>query len=66
MAFDYEIKYKEVSSIPHADAMSRLKFNHDDDECNVIDYSSRNFEEFYVQFAAHQFIPFEELRIENE
>ena len=25
MAFDYEIKYKEGSSIPHADAMSRLK-----------------------------------------
>ena len=66
MAFDYEIKYKEGSSIPHADAMSRLKFDNDDDECNLVDYSSSNFDEFCVHYAEHKLIPFEELRSECE
>ena len=66
MAFDYEIKYKECSSIPHADAMSRLKFDKDDDECNLVDYSSSNFDEFCVHYAEHKLIPFEELRSECE
>ena len=29
-AFEYETKHKKGSSIPHADAMSRLKFDRDD------------------------------------
>ena len=66
MAFDYEIKYKEDSSIPHADAMSRLKFDKDDDECNLVDYSSSNLDEFCVHFAELKLIPFEELRSECE
>ena len=66
MAFDYEIKYKEGSSIPHADAMSRLNFDKDDDECNLVDYSSSNLDEFCVHFAEHKLIPFEELRSECE
>ena len=37
MAFDYEFKYKEGSSIPHAEDMSRLNFDQDDDECNLVD-----------------------------
>ena len=38
MAFDHEIIYKEGSSIPHADAMSRLNFDRDDDECILVNY----------------------------
>ena len=66
MAFDYEIKYKQGSSIPHADAMSRLNFDKDDDQCNLVDYSSSNLDEFCVHFAEHKLIPFEELRSECE
>ena len=66
MAFEYEIKYKEGSSIPHADAMSRLKFDKDDDECNLVDYSSSNHDEFCVHYAEHKLIPFEALRSECE
>ena len=66
MAFDYEIKYKEGSSIPHADAMSRLTVDKDDDECNLVDYLSSNLDEFCVHFAEHKLISFEELRSECE
>ena len=66
MAFDYEIKYKEGSSILHADAMSRLNFDKDDDECNLVDYLSSNLDELCVHFAEHELIPFEELRSECE
>ena len=66
MAFDYEIKYKKGSSIPHVDAMSRLIFDKDDDECSLVDYSSSNLDEFCVHFAEHKLIPFEELRSECE
>ena len=66
MDFDYEIKYKEGSSIPHADAMSRLNFDKDDNECNLVDYSSSNLDEFCVHYAEHKLIPFEELRSECE
>ena len=66
MAFDYEIKYKEVSSIPHADAMSRLNLDKDDDDCNLVDYLSSNLDEFCVHFAEHKLIPFKELRSECE
>ena len=66
MAFDYEIKYKGGSSIPYADAMSRLNFDKDDDECNLVDYSSSNLDEFCVHYAEHKLIPFEELRSECE
>ena len=38
MVFEYENKYKEGSSIPHADSMSRLNFDKNDDECNLVDY----------------------------
>ena len=66
MAFDYEIKYKEGSSIPHADAMITLNCDKDDDECNLVDYLSSNLDEFCVHFAEHKLIPFEELRSECE
>ena len=64
MIFDYEIKHKEGSSIPHADAMSRLNFDKDDDECNLVDYLCSNLDEFCVHFAEHKLILFEELRSE--
>ena len=38
LAFNYEINYNEGSLIPHADAMGRVKFDQDDDECNLVDY----------------------------
>ena len=66
LAFDYEIKCKEGSSILHADAMSRLDFDKDDDEYNLVDYLSSNLDEFSVHFAVHKLIPFEELRSECE
>ena len=62
MAFDSEIKHEEVSSIPYAVAMSRLNFDRDDDECNLVDYLSLNLDEFRVHFAEHKLIPIEELR----
>ena len=54
MAFDYEIKYEENSSITHADTMSRLKLDQDDDECNLVDCRSHNLVEFCVHFAKHK------------
>ena len=66
MAFDYQTKCKKVSSIPHADAMSRLNFDKDDDECNLVDYLSSNLDEFWVHFAEQKLILFEELRSECE
>ena len=66
MTFDYEIKYKECSSIPHAEAMSRLNFDEDDDECNLVDYLSSILDEFCDHFAEHKLIPFEELSSECE
>ena len=66
MAFVHENKYEEGSSIPHADAMSRLNFDQDDDECNLVDYLSPNLDEFCVHFAEHKLIPFEELKSECE
>ena len=66
MAFDYEIKYKEGSSIPHAKDMSRLNFDQDDDESNLVDYLSPNDDDFCVNFAKHKLIPFEKLRREYE
>ena len=59
MAFEYKIEYEEVSLVPHADAMSRLNFDLDDDECNLVDYLSLHLE-FCVHFAEHKLIPFEE------
>ena len=66
MAFDYEINYKEGSSIPHADAMNRLNFDRDDNECNLVDYLSSKLDEFCVHFVDHELIPFEELTIKCE
>ena len=66
MGFDYEIEYKEGSSIPLADAMSRLNFNRDDNERNLVDYVSSILDEFCVRFAEYKLIPFEELRSECE
>ena len=66
MAFDYEIKFREGYSIPHSDALSRLNCDKDDDVCNLVDYSSSNFDEFCVHFAEHKHIPFEELSSECE
>ena len=66
MAFDCEIKYKGGSSIPHADAMRRLNFDRNDDECNLVDYLSSKLDEFCVHFAEHKLILFEELRSECE
>ena len=66
MAFDFEIKLKEGSTIPHADAMSRLNFDKDDDECNLVDYLSSNLDDFCVHFAEHKLIPLEELRSDCE
>ena len=66
MAFDFEIKHKDGSSIPHADAMSRLNFDQDDDECNLVDYLYLNLDEFRVHFAEHKLFPIEELRSDCE
>ena len=69
MGFDYkinQIKYNEGSSIPHADAMCRLNFDQNNDECNLVDYLGPNFDEFYVHFVEHRLIQFEELRSESE
>ena len=65
-AFECENKCIEGSSIPHADAMSRLNFVQDDDVCNQVDYSSPNLDEFCNYFAEQKLIPFEELGNENE
>ena len=66
MSFDYEIKFKEGSSISYADAMRTLNFDKVHDECHLFDYSSSNLDEFCVDFAEHKLIPFEELRCECE
>ena len=66
MAFDYEIKYRGGSTIPHSDAMSRLNFDKYDDECNRVDNLSPNLDEFCVPFAEHKLILLEELRSECE
>ena len=44
--------------------MSRLNFDKDDDECNGVNYSSVNLDEFTVHFAEHKLITLEELRSE--
>ena len=54
MAFDYEIKNKEGSSI----SMSRLNLDKDEEECNLVDYLSSNLDEFCVHFAEHTLISF--------
>ena len=47
--------------------MRRLNSDQDDDdECNVVDYTSPNLDEVCVHFAEHNLIPFEELRSECE
>ena len=66
MAFDSEIKYKGCSSKPHADAMRRLNFDQDDDECNLVEYSGPDFDDLCVNLAEHKPTPFEELRSEFE
>jgi hypothetical protein len=38
MAFDYDITYHDESTIPHADAFSRLRFEQDDDRDNFGPY----------------------------
>ena len=65
ITFDYEIYYQEGSSIPHVDAMSRLSFDQDDNECNLVDYLKPNLDEFCVYFVDHKLIPFKELRSER-
>ena len=42
--------------------MSRLKFDQANEECNVINYSSPNFNEICFHLVEHQLIPFDELR----
>ena len=64
MAFDYEIKCKEGSSIPHARDMSRLNFDQDEDESNLVDYLSPNHDYICGNFAKQKLIPIEELRRE--
>ena len=69
MGFDYkinQIEYNEGSSIPHADAMRRLNFDQNNDECYLVDYLGPKFDEFYVHFVEHKLIHFEELRSECE
>ena len=44
--------------------MSTLNFDQDDDECNLVDYSRLNLDEFCVLFAEQKLIPLEELRSE--
>ena len=51
LAFGYEITHEEHSSIPHANAISRL--NQDDDESKLVEYSSPNLDELRVHFAEH-------------
>ena len=66
MAFDHEKKYNECSSIPHTDAMCRMNFDQDNDECNLFGNSSFNPNVLLVNFGYHNCIPFEQLRSESE
>ena len=63
MAIDYEIAYKEGTTIPHANAISRLRFESDTDKLDFIQFSK---EIHVVNFTECKAILIVELRTEYD